>query len=205
MPDKHLVLDPDVHESLTQKKRQKGVPLRQIGNSILRNALDRPELTDAVAKALIRSGKISREEYEQARRDALASLEGYHASVAGLVKPTSEGTLRSGSWEFASTGSRIPSEYHIIEAWSTDSDQQPLPLHCHESSDEFIVMIEGRLLLMLADSQRILVKGDLDKIPSGTPHSVTPLTDDTKAVVVCSPPDQAILDAYRNEAAHQED
>jgi mannose-6-phosphate isomerase-like protein (cupin superfamily) len=197
MPDKHLVLDPDVHESLKSKKRERGMTLREIGNAALRSALDRPALSDAIARQLIAAGKISSAEYDRARKEALEELEASHRSVAECLQPTESGTLSSGSWEIAGTDPRGGSDYHILEAWAVNGNRDPLPLHCHENSDEFIIVVAGEVLVALEEGERTLERGATIRIERGTPHAVTPMNADTQIVVVCSPPDSSILEALK--------
>lgn len=191
MPEKHLVLDEDVHEGLKRQKRRRGSTLRQIGNAFLRTALDRKSLVDEIARHLIRSGKVSEADYNQAKRDALAEIMGSHRSFAECLQATENGTYIAGSWEIAVMESDH-TDLHVIEAWARDGAQRPLPLHCHEASEGSILVLEGQVLIAYPESERLLSAADVERIPRGAPHTVTPVTETTRAIVICTPSDPTL-------------
>jgi len=191
-PEKHLVLDDDVHEQLKSKKRSRGTTLREIGNAVLRSSLNRPALSDAIAKHLIDEGKILPEDYRRARETVLHESQTFHRQVGEVLHVTDHGTLVSGSWEVSPVPIRFSSEYHILEAWALDDEHTPMPLHCHDASVEYVIVISGHLMLTLEEEHRIVGAGDVEIIPRGLPHAVTPMSKETHVVVVCAPPDPSL-------------
>lgn len=193
MSDKHLVLDPDVHERLKSKKRKHGATLREIGNSILRSVLDRRPLSEAIAKKLISQGKITLDDYETAREEVVRELDASARHVEEHLALTERGTFVSGSWEVLvrETGASVP--YQVLEGWAIDGDRRPLPLHLHEKSDEHFIVIAGRVLVAFDEGETVLEEGSSLRVPAGRPHAVTPLTASTQMVVVCHPPDPGFL------------
>ncbi len=189
MSQKHLVLDPDVHERLKSRKRQRGMTLREIGNAILRSVLNHPALSDEIAKKLVSQGKISVEDYRRARDEVVRELDSFHRQVDEVLKATTRGTFVSGSWEVkvAQAGREFP--YQIVDAWATDAKREPLPLHCHDASDEYLLVITGRVLFSMEEHETLLEEGQIHRIPAGRPHAATPLTPATRAVVIFCPPD----------------
>jgi len=188
-PDKHLVLDPDVHEKLKSKKRGRGSTLREIGNTILRSALDRPALSDAIARKLIEEGRITFEDYRRAKEGVFREHDAFHRHIEDLLEQTDRGTSLSGSWEASLLVSGAEKPYQVLEAWAIDAERTAVPLHCHDASDEFFVVIEGQLLVTLDEEEKLLEEGEIDRVPAGQPHAVTPLTDTTRILAICCPPD----------------
>lgn len=188
-PDKHLVLDPDVHERLKSRKRQLGTTVREIGNAVLRSVLDQPPISEVIAKKLIREGKISAEDYHLAREEALSELHGLHREVAEVLHSKEGGTFTSGSWEVSIGQSGAALHYQVFDAWALDDEGRPLDLHCHAESNEYFIVLEGRVLITLNEKEIMLDKGDCFRIQPGLAHAVTPLTNTTRAVVICQPPD----------------
>jgi mannose-6-phosphate isomerase-like protein (cupin superfamily) len=189
--DKHLVLDPDVHEKLISRKRASHVTVREIGNTVLRSALSHPPLSDAIARKLIGEGKLSEADYVKARADAIRELDDCRQQVSDLLDPTDRGTLISGSWEIAMGRSGSKPHYQVLDCWAIDGSQNPLPLHSHEESTEYFIVLQGRILVSMEEGS-IVEEGACFRILPGEPHSVTPLTADTRVIAVCSPPDPSL-------------
>ena len=79
--------------------------------------------------------------------------------------------------------------YQIFDAWATDGNRDPLPLHSHAESTECFTVLAGRVLIAIEEKETIVEQGTCFCISPGKPHAKTPLTADTRAVIVCSPPD----------------
>jgi len=188
-PDKHLVLDSDVHEQLKSRKLRRGATLREIGNTILRSALARPALSEAIARELISEGKISPADYAQARDAVIHKEEALRRPIKKVLALTDHNTFLSGSWEISLLPLGETAAYDAFECWAIDGDKRPLPLHCHANSDEYFIVIQDRVLVALDEGERVLHEGEIYRIPAGQPHAVTPLSSSSRVVAVCRPPD----------------
>jgi len=192
MSEKHLVLDPDVHEQLKSRKRQRGTTLREIGNAILRSVLDRPSLSDEIAKKLVKQGKISLEDYQRARDEVVREFDTLHRPVGEVMETTGRGTFISGSWEVEPAQNDPELLYQVVDAWATNAEREPLPLHRHDVSDEYLLVLSGRVLITMEEGETLLDEGQVHRVPTGMPHAATPLTATTRAIVIFRPPDPAI-------------
>jgi quercetin dioxygenase-like cupin family protein len=62
-----------------------------------------------------------------------------------------------------------------------------LPAHVHERTVEGLYVMEGRLLVTLDGTERLLTSGDFASIPAGTTHAYRSDAHYTKAVSISSP------------------
>jgi quercetin dioxygenase-like cupin family protein len=74
----------------------------------------------------------------------------------------------------------------------------PLP-HFHPNEEQFMLMLEGRMRMVLGDEERVIERGDLIHIPRNTRHGVRALGDAT-FFAVKSPCGNGDLDQDYNEA-----
>jgi mannose-6-phosphate isomerase-like protein (cupin superfamily) len=192
-PDKHLVLDSDVHDQLKSRKVKRGATLREIGNTILRSALTRPALSEAIARELISKGKISPADYAQARDAVIRKEAALHRPITEILALTDRKTFLSGSWEISPLPLGETGAYHAFEAWAIDDKKRPLSLHCHAKSDQYFIVIQDRILVALDEGERILKEGEMYRVPAGQPHAVTPLSASSRFVAVCRPPDPGFV------------
>ena len=90
--DKHLVLDEDVHRKLKQRKRDTGLTVREIGNSVLRSVLWRQSLSELIGRKLVESGALSAEEYTRIREAALNEAANELYTTEKAIELTEKGT-----------------------------------------------------------------------------------------------------------------
>ena len=191
--DKHLVLDEDVHRKLKQRKKETGLTVREIGNSVLRSVLWRHSLSELIGKKLVDSGVISAEEYARIREAALKEAAVERHETKALIKVTARGTIVTGSWEVREVSCPNDSLYQVLEAWARDGRARPMPPHSHPG-DEYFIVLKGRIRATVEERETEIVKapGCL-RVSAGAIHSVAPLTRDTRSIVVLSPPEPAYL------------
>lgn len=191
--DKHLVLDEDVHKKLKQRKKETGLTLREIGNSVLRSVLWRHSLSELIGKKLVESGTISAEEFARIRGEVVkeATLTLYSAKAA--IKITERGTIVTGSWEVREVSCSSDGLYQILEGWARDGRARPMPPHSHTGNEYFIVL-KGRIRGTVEERETEVVKAPgLLLVPRGAIHTIAPLTKDTRGIVVLSPPEPAYM------------
>jgi len=191
--DKHLVLDEDVHRKLKQRKKETGLTVREIGNSVLRSVLWRHSLSDLIGKRLVDSGAISAEEYTRIREEAVREATIKLHNTKAAIKVSKRGTIVTGSWEVREISCSSDGLYHVLEGWARDGRGRPMPPHNHEG-DEYFIVLKGRISASIEEREMELVKapGCL-RVPAGAIHSVAPLTRDTRLITVLSPPEPAYL------------
>ena len=125
--DKHLVLDEDVHRKLKQRKRDTGLTVREIGNSVLRSVLWRQSLSELIGRKLVESGALSAEEYTRIREAALNEAANELYTTEKAIELTEKGTVITGSWEAQERFCLREGLYQIMEAWARDGRAQPMP------------------------------------------------------------------------------
>ncbi|MDD3888084.1 MAG: cupin domain-containing protein [Patescibacteria group bacterium] len=79
------------------------------------------------------------------------------------------------------------SEYTEINVGSRNSKSQPDTLHFHHKTQEFYLVISGRLTLQVDNQEIDLQPLQLLAIPPTIPHAVIKATDNTKFVAIKSP------------------
>lgn len=190
--DKHLVLDEDVHRKLKQRKKETGLTVREIGNSVLRSVLWRHSLSELIGEKLIDSGAISAEEFARIREAALREA-AVKLSTKAAIKITERGTIVTGSWEVREVSCSNDGLYQVLEAWARDGRAQPMPPHRHPGEEYFIVL-NGRIRATVEERETEVIQapGCL-RVPAGAVHSVAPLTRDTRLIIVLSPPEPAYM------------
>ena len=191
--DKHLVLDEDVHRKLKQRKRDTGLTVREIGNSVLRSVLWRQSLSELIGRKLVESGALSAEEYTRIREAALNEAANELYTTEKAIELTEKGTVITGSWEAQEGFCLREGLYQIMEAWARDGRAQPMPPHQH-SGDEYFIVLNGRIRATVEEKETEVIKAPgCFRVPAGAVHSIAPLTRDTRAVIVLSPPEPAYM------------
>jgi quercetin dioxygenase-like cupin family protein len=76
----------------------------------------------------------------------------------------------------------------------------PTP-HFHPNEEQFMLMLEGRLNMVLGDEERIIGPGDLVHIPRNTRHGVVAVGGEAVFFAVKSPCGDGNLDQDYNRAA----
>ena len=184
---KHLVLDPDVHLKLRRRKRQTGLTVKEIGNSVLRSMLSRPLLGEVIAEKLIAMGKLSPQEYEQLVAEAAREVNNTTNQIDSLIQRTPQKTFVCGSWELREVYCSPDNAYQVMERWARDANKNPMPSHRHEAN-ESITVLTGKVHLTVEAQEHLLQSPSVFHITSGQIHSSIPLTRDTRVVTVMTPP-----------------
>lgn len=192
---KHLVLDEDVHRELKRKKKETGLNVKDIGNTILRSLLERPLVSDIIGKRLVESGRLTEEEFDRLRHEALLEAASPLSDVSELVHSTKQGALTAGSWELRELFAADDASFHVLSAWAKDRRSRPFPSHRHEG-EEFFMVLSGKVLVTVNEQPIIISSPGCHHISKGTSHSAAPLEPDTYTLVILSPPE----DSYRTTA-----
>ena len=75
----------------------------------------------------------------------------------------------------------------------TQEKKDPSP-HFHPNEEQYILILEGKIKMVLGDEMKILESGDLIHIPRNTPHCAMTLSDSAKFFAVKSPSGNGKLD-----------
>tara|TARA_B100001123_G_C14319158_1_gene634483 strand:- start:115 stop:501 length:387 start_codon:yes stop_codon:yes gene_type:complete len=75
----------------------------------------------------------------------------------------------------------------------TQEKKDPSP-HFHPNEEQYMLILEGRIKMVLGDEMKILKSGDLVHIPRNTPHCAMTLSDSAKFFAVKSPSGNGRLD-----------
>ena len=184
--EKHLVLEPDIHKALKTEKGLTGLSIKEIGNAILRTTLEESHMVDLIGSLLVSTGKLSEDEVQQVLKQARLGTKRTRTASAPPVSRTRAGTLISGSWEIANIVSSDDKLYQILECWARDSDRQPMDAHSHKS-DEYIIVLKGRVSLTMGGKQFVLCPQNMIQIPADCIHAATPLDASSYLITVLSP------------------
>lgn len=183
---KHLVLDDDVYLKLKHRKGRSKFPVKAIGNSILRSALCHPSLPEVIGKKLIKTGKITREEYEQTIAEAVTESKQSIHHFADIIRKSESQTYTSGSWEFKPRWRSADESFQVLEAWARDGKKRRLPLHLHEEW-EYMIVLAGKVQVDTETGSQVLEPMGFLCIPPKQIHSYRPLTNNARMMVMASP------------------
>ncbi len=184
----HLVLDDDVHKALKARKKTIGITVKEIGNSALRAALSMPTLEELIVEKLVETGKITRNDYDQAVTAADKAIKTAHKKAAEMVAKGREGQTRIvGSWEGREIYRRPDGELQVFDQWAHDAKKVATPMLVHEKSHVWATVLAGKVHVQFETEDKILGPHDTLHIAPGTPHSTTPLTKSTRALFVFAP------------------
>ena len=75
----------------------------------------------------------------------------------------------------------------------TQGKKDPSP-HFHPNEEQYMLILEGKIKMVLGDEMKILESGDLIHIPRNTPHCAMTLSDSAKFFAVKSPSGNGKLD-----------
>ncbi len=75
----------------------------------------------------------------------------------------------------------------------TQEKKDPSP-HFHPNEEQYMLILEGKIKMVLGDEMKILESGDLVHIPRNTPHCAMTLSDSAKFFAVKSPSGNGKLD-----------
>ncbi len=193
---KHLVLDDDVHEILSERKQLTGSSIKEIGNSVLRDSMESVFLGDIVGRILVENGKVSENDYSRALNQASTKLRQSRAIIRIPVETTSKGTLIAGSLETRQLFRRSDSAFQVLECWARDSMGLPMDAHRH-AADEFFIVLQGKMLVTMAGTAYTMRPLNILQVPSGVVHSVKPLDPDCHFLTVLVP---AVPEYFGREA-----
>lgn len=189
MKIQHLVLDDDVHKALKARKRTTGVTVKEIGNSALRAALSIPTMDELIVEKLVESGKISRQEYDQAVVRATKDLRvGYKRALEVARRDSENKTWVLGSWEGTELYRSSDGELQIGELRARDGNKAPTPVLVFDESHFWITVLAGRVRVQMNGEDRAWGPQEMIYIPPGTPHATAPLTRNTRALLTVTPP-----------------
>lgn len=197
MPQKHLVLDEDVHEALSQRRDLTGLPISRVGNAILRAHISSTLQEHLLGDYLIQNGYISPEEYAAALHQVDRKMHEQYRPGSVPLKCVERGRFVSGSWEILNLYEESSGMFQLLEAWSRDDLQRPMVQHVH-SSEEYLISLKGRCLVVMSGTPLTLTKDCSLRIPSGVPHSATPLDEQCHILVLASP----MLPEYSVRSSH---
>ena len=83
----------------------------------------------------------------------------------------------------------------------TYQDGEGPPPHFHPNEEQFLLVVEGRMNMILANEQRFIVPGDLVHIPRNTRHGVVAQGGPAIFFAVKSPCGDGTLDQDYNRAS----
>ena len=145
-------------------------------------------LVEAIGEKLILEGRLSEDEFNVIRAEALQQICTAAADVASIVHKTKRDTLSSGSWEIEELAKDTDGTYQVLSAWVKDHRMRPITLHKHDGI-EYLTLLKGAILVSIDVESQIVTAPDSVTIPKGAFHSVTPLERDTRMLAVISPPE----------------
>lgn len=179
---KHLVLDHDVHLRLQRRKRELGISIKGIGNSILRTCLDRTApLLDLVRDELIEMHKITAADYRGAVERVMARVAQQSAIDDAFPLPAEGETVVSGSWEIECIHHPSSGGVCIYNCTAHNLRKLMTPSHYHKQ-DMHVLVLSGVVAFYIGTDQRHLSANSGLYIPAGQVHAKVPLTQDTRCV-----------------------
>ena len=186
MPQTHLVLDADVHAALLTRKDLTGLPISHVGNAILRAHIASVLQEHLLRDYLIEHGLVSREDFGRALQTVHRTIqERYRPGVVPL-KDLGGGRYVTGSWEIQRLYEDASGSFQLLEAWARDDLQRPMIQHSH-SSEEHLVSLGGRCLVVMSGTPFTLTKDCALRVPAGVTHSATPLDSECHLLTLASP------------------
>ncbi len=98
----------------------------------------------------------------------------------------------------------VPGELMKSGIVTDQAGEGPTP-HFHPNEEQFMLMLEGRMNMVLGDEERIIEAGDLIHIPRGTRHGVIAVGGGAVFFAVKSPCGDGTLGQDYNRAADAEE
>ncbi len=98
----------------------------------------------------------------------------------------------------------VPGELMKSGIVTYQAGEGPTP-HFHPNEEQFMLMLEGRMNMVLGDEAQIIEAGDLIHIPRGTRHGVIAVGGEAVFFAVKSPCGDGTLDQDYNRAADAEE
>ncbi|MBE0634829.1 hypothetical protein IH601_02360 [Candidatus Bipolaricaulota bacterium] len=185
---KHLVLDHDVHLRLQRRKKDLGMPIKEIGNSILRVCLDKSiPLIEFLRDELVAMGKVTLDEYDAAIKQAMEMASRTYTTDDAFLPSGEEGDAICGSWTIQCLHNLNPDNIRIYCFSTHDMRKLMTPSHYH-SQDMHALVLSGVVAFHLETDQHHLSVNSGLHIPAGRVHSKVPLTPDARMLVALVDP-----------------
>ena len=190
---KHVNLDMDVHLKLVKQRKQSHLTIKAIANGILRCALSSGRLLqEAIGEILVERGYIDTEEYSDVTQAAYERVRACSIPDDESFVRVAQSIYTAGSWTVKLLHACPEGSHQILEASARDARRRATPIHVHNST-ECLVVLSGSVVAHLGDRVQMLKANDSLSIPSGTPHSMTPLTRETVLSVTLVPGSKAFV------------
>ena len=183
---KHLVLDQDVHQSLSKRREMTGLPIGRIGNAILRSHMRAARHERLVGEELVRRHHVSCEEYKAVLESVERRVRDGRGSGTPYAERIGECEFLAGSWEIHNLFESPVGAFQLLECWTRDSDMRPLSQHAH-AVEQHVIVLEGRCIVIMKGIPSILTKDCALRIPAEVTHGVTPLDEDCHLLAVMTP------------------
>jgi len=177
--EKHLVLDYHVHQLLVGMRKKTGLPMRRIGNTILRCSLRSwGTLHRLLGAALREVAGVNESQFEEAISIAFEHLR----DTALLDDEFHSGSTPSTEWKgwairTLDGGTRGGSR--ILEYTLTSKRLQSMPQH-HHDENVHLLSLNGHVLVSIGGTQQILFPNQSVDIRAGVVHSLEPLASDVR-------------------------
>ena len=161
--------------------------MKEIGNSALRAALSLPTMEELIVEKLVETGKISREDYDQAVVAADKAVKIAYKKAAAAAAHGDRPTHAIGSWEGREIYRSPDGGFQVVEHWARDTKKVATPMFAHEGAHIWATVLAGKVRVQFETEEKILDLHDTLHVAPGTPHSTTPLTKSTRVLVVFAP------------------
>ena len=183
---KHLVLDQDVHEALSQRRELTGMPIGRIGNGILRSHIHAALHERLLGEELVQGGHISWQQYERILENVDRRARSGRSSGTAPVERVGQSEFIAGSWQIETLLDSPVGAFQLLECWARDPHLHPLSQHAH-AAEEYLIGLGGRCIVVMRGIPMILTKGCVFRIPERVIHSATPLGEDTHLLAIMVP------------------
>lgn len=188
MKIQHLVLDEDVHKALKARKKKSGTTVREFGNAALRAALAIPTKRDLVVQNLVEAGKITREDYDNATRQADKEIRQAQQRVHDVIAHDQHRlTWSIGSWEGTELYRSPDQVIQIGELRVRRGRRVATPTLVFDEQQFWAIVLSGKVAARTDGEDHVLEESDVLHIKAGIPHSTTPLTQNARILLVANP------------------
>ncbi len=184
---KHLVLDPEVYELLALRKKATGLTMKELGNLVLRASLGLPSPWENALHALVRSGKLKPEDYDEALNLVLEEMNAQVIRVdeLGASGHQSEGSL--GSWAGRELARAPDGRWQVMEAWGQDNRRAFTLPHLYRHVEAVGLLVSGQLALRCPTGIEIFEAPHFFHFPKGHVCASAPLSTETRVVLIFFP------------------
>jgi len=184
---KHFVLDHDVYLRLMRRKRETGITASRLGNGILRACLDGSvSLLDLLRESLVKSGKLTDEEFFDAVRETIAAFRETRNDFGGHLPEDGQDSAEIGSWKVRRIRDSIENGHRVFCFEARNARKRQFPLHFHEE-DAHVMVVSGEILFEVNCTQSMHRAPSSLLVRSGSIHSATPLSPDASFISILTP------------------